>query len=343
MSGLSSRNTGRGSDIDPESLVHDDKTSSNDTSADKGWNMTVVLLVVGWYVCAIGCITSSKRVLLDCPNPCLLSLTQFAVSVGSVRLLQYFGAVPPSSGSGKSLDKDAKVLLGRLVVAVGLSYCAGFLLTNLSFSLVSANFAETIKAGEPISSVLLGYVVMHQAYSPFSYGCLVLICLGVGLSCVGVDEFSAWGFLCAVASNFCFSYRAVLAKQLSVLFPGEVDELTLFSRIAVTGCAVMLPLTLLLEGKSIWALLIAAQERGVSAGSLLPLLLFNGAAYCAYNLLSFFVLNRTDIIVHAVLNVFRRMVIIVLTAYFFHVRVSSLNAAGVALALCGVLLFSLRR
>ena len=43
----------------------------------------------------------------------------------------------------------------------------------------------------------------------------------------------------------------MLAKQLSVLFPGEVDELALFSRIAFTGCAVMLPLTLLLEGKSV--------------------------------------------------------------------------------------------
>mmetsp|Transcript_5357 Transcript_5357/g.8836 ORF Transcript_5357/g.8836 Transcript_5357/m.8836 type:complete len:187 (+) Transcript_5357:1-561(+) len=186
---------------------------------------------------------------------------------------------------------------------------------------------------------------MHQTYSPFSYSCLVLICLGVGLSCVGVDGFSAWGFLCAVASNFCFSYRAVLAKKLSVLFPGEVDELTLFSRIAVTGCAVMLPLTLLLEGKSVWALLTASSDTALhlSTGALLSLLLFNGAAYCAYNLLSFFVLYRTDIIMHAILNVCRRMVIIVFTAYFFRVRVSSLNAAGIALALCGVLLFSLKR
>jgi drug/metabolite transporter (DMT)-like permease len=160
----------------------------------------LLLLVAGWYLCAIACITSSKRSLQACPFPCLLSLAQFSVSCGALWVLRLSGlaaVVQQSAATGRSLDKEEKVLLGRLVVAVGLSYCAGFLFTNLSFSLISANFAETIKSGEPITSVLLGYIVLKQSYTPFSYGCLTLICFGVGLSCVGVDEFSIWGFLAA--------------------------------------------------------------------------------------------------------------------------------------------------
>lgn len=154
-----------------------------------------------------------------------------------------------------------------------------------------------------------------------------------------------------MASNFCFSYRAVLAKQLYVLFPAHMDELTLFARIASTGCLLLLPLTLLWEGKGIHAFLLSGgtesgsrdSEEGLSVSSLLLLLIGNGAAYYLYNVLSFFVLNRTNILVHAVLNVCRRMAIIVFTALYFSVHVSGLNAAGVVLALCGVLLFSLKR
>jgi drug/metabolite transporter (DMT)-like permease len=81
----------------------------------------------------------------------------------------------------------------------------------------------------------------------------------------------------------------------------------------------------------------------MSGGMLLLLLIFNGITYCAYNVLSFFVLYRTDLIIHAILNVCRRMTIIVFTACFFQVHVTPLNALGVALALCGVLLFSMKK
>ena len=236
MSGLSSRNTGAGRDWDrdsnsrdPESQAHADFSlsspsfspsslsspsfsSSSSLSCSSGPGQAcrerdsragggvLLLLVAGWYLCAIACITSSKRSLQACPFPCLLSLAQFSVSCGALWVLRLSGlaaVVQQSAATGRSLDKEEKVLLGRLVVAVGLSYCAGFLFTNLSFSLISANFAETIKSGEPITSVLLGYIVLKQSYAPFSYGCLTLICFGVGLSCVGVDEFSIWGFLAA--------------------------------------------------------------------------------------------------------------------------------------------------
>lgn len=155
--------------------------------------------------------------------------------------------------------------------------------------------------------------------------------------------FSVICFVCPVISNFCFSYRAVLAKQLSVQFPGEVDELTLFYHISTTGCALMLPLTIIMEGRGIFSLLTRHADSEMSGGMLLLLLIFNGITYCAYNVLSFFVLYRTDLIIHAILNVCRRMTIIVFTACFFQVHVTPLNALGVALALCGVLLFSMKK
>lgn len=360
MSRLSSRVVGRSvEEIDPESLnAFIPPLAAPDTVADRGSRgsgsggggsarTVVALLVAGWYCAAIACITSSKQILLDFPFPLLLCLSQFAVSAGLTFLLRLSGTIKQPKKVEHVQDLPSQALLHRLVTTTSLSYCAGFICTNISFSLVSANFAETVKAGEPISSVLLGYLVLQQSYSVFSCGCLVVICLGVALSCVGTDHFSAWGFFFAVASNFCFSYRAVLAKKLYMMFPDEIDEVTLFSRIACTGCMVLLPLTLFWEATSIYAFLLfpppsSSTEQGFSGGGgrLLLLLLFNGATYCSYNVLSFFVLKRTDVIVHAILNVCRRMTIIVFTAGFFAVHISGLNAAGVGLALCGVLLFA---
>ena len=265
--GLSSRSVGRNNtsveictpetttnDVaDPESqcLLHSPANDSSDTSASTSGSSSsdssssrgeVCLLVVGWYVAAIACITSSKRVLLAVPFPLLLCLAQFAVSACLGRLLHLLSRAsarasgerrlqlgkqqrPPlgeeegtgegvgkhshthsssSSGShGQSatgrecLSESEQLQLDRMVRTIALSYCLGFVCTNISFSLVSANFAETIKAGEPLSSALLGYAVLHQAYSLYSYGCLLVICLGVSLSCVGTDDFSTWGFLFA--------------------------------------------------------------------------------------------------------------------------------------------------
>lgn len=181
-------------------------------SASGGTLREVALLTVGWYVAAIACITSSKRVLLAVPFPLLLCLAQFAMSASLGGMLHLSGFSKyvhkhnkhKHKGEGeegvvecRSLSKSEQGQLDGVVKAIALSYCLGFVCTNMSFSLVSANFAETIKAGEPLSSVLLGYVVLRQAYSASSYGCLLVVCLGVSLSCVGTDDFSTWGFLFA--------------------------------------------------------------------------------------------------------------------------------------------------
>lgn len=298
----------------------------------------VALLVVGWYSTAIGCITTSKKTLLFFPYPFLLSFTQFLVSLVVSWLRSY---VLSREQAQRYPQTEKKSTLRRLATAIGVAYTAGFIFTNISFGLVSANFAETVKAGEPISSVVLGTLVLGQSYSLRSCVYVSIICFGVGLSCVGDDAFNIFGFLFAAASNFCFSYRAVLAKKLHNMFPGEIDEFTLFQYIATIGCMATLPLTVIFEWGDIYSNWILS-DAFMSQSFYLPFLLFiNGSAYCAYNVLSFYVLYRTDVIVHAVFNVCRRMVIIMFTAHYFAVHIGLTNAVGIGIALLGVLMFSL--
>eukprot|EP01035_Chromulina_nebulosa_P019973 gene19973-25942_t len=56
-----------------------------------------------------------------------------------------------SYGNIKSLQSS----YSYLVYQIATSYTFGFIFTNIAFSLVNASFAETVKAGEPLSTVLL--------------------------------------------------------------------------------------------------------------------------------------------------------------------------------------------
>ena len=73
---------------------------------------------------------------------------------------------------------------------------------------------------------------------------------------------------------------------------------------------------------------------------ILLLLVLNGCAYSCYNVTSFLVLARTNLITHAVFNCFRRVFIILFTCYYFQVKLSPLNITGVAIAVMGVLFFA---
>lgn len=173
-----------------------------------------------------------------------------------------------------------------------------------------------------------------------TYSTLLPICAGVGISCIDKATFQLGCFLFAAASNVCFSGRAVISKKMFSTFPGAIDELLLFAYISRIGLVILLPCAWYMEWDLIWALKIEPTQW---LGEYFLLLVLNGVAYTAYNLLSFMVLSRTDLVTHAVLNVFRRVAIISFTTWFFSTRLSGLNVVGVVVAVIGVLLFALSK
>ncbi len=221
---------------------------------------------------------------------------------------------------------------------------------------VSASFAETIKSAEPISTVLIGLLFFNDAIPLRTYLTLVPICAGVGLSCFQNQEFSLPGFLLAAASNICFSSRAVLAKKLSISHADTIDEINLFADISQFGLMFLVPFAVLLEGSRLWEFISdfsqAPDKTPVnstqfqqedantpSVGYLCVLLLLNGTMFACYNLTSYLVLKHVDLMTHSVLNVFRRVFIILVTSFYFAVYLSPFNMLGIAIAVVGVFLF----
>jgi hypothetical protein len=166
--------------------------------------------------------------------------------------------------------------------------------------------------------------------------------IGVGVACIDGTSFSLMGFLCAGISNLCFSSRAVISKRLFAIPSTNIslDELQLFFYISVIGSCVLFPLAIFSESSSFFSIL---KQNYFNQSQLLLLLLMNGITYSIYNFVSFLVLSRTKLITHAVLNVFRRVVIILFTSWFFRIPFSLLNGSGIILAVFGVLMFALSK
>jgi len=308
--------------------------------------VVVPSMVFVWYFFAVMAITTSKQIMLDVQLPNMLCTAQFFFALIATKLTSELMSpnVDSSSSASSSLHKSVPHHLlpnfNSLLTQIAISYTLGFVFTNMAFSVVTASFAETVKSAEPISSVILGYIILNEVVTAPTYATLVPIVVGVSISCVHDDSFDFMGFLYAAISNICFSGRAVLAKKLLKQFPGAIDEVGMFHRISLVGLVVLVPLTILTEGREIYALCTGDSTMVSTYIELLSLLFINGCAYACYNLMSFLVLSRTNLVTHAVLNCFRRVFIIVFTSLYFKVEISQFNMMGVAMAVLGVCLFA---
>ena len=297
------------------------------------------LLVVLWYGSSCLAITTSKLCMERARVPFVLCACQFGAATLLTKALLVLEdrRKPAAAGGGRAVGAVARVAA---------SYTVGFALTNTAFSLASAPFVETVKALEPVSTAALARLRLGDRESIATYATLAPIVAGValatggGVADAGPDRSLALAVV--LACNVCFSLRAVFAKELRRDAPAAraaASGVALFHDVSRLG----LPPLVLLAAAAERDALAAALAPAARPGLLLARLAVNGVAYAAYNLASFLVLARVATTTHAVLNVFRRVAVIAVTAAVFRVPVSPLNAAGVALAVAGVVAFAASR
>ena len=288
------------------------------------------VLIVLWYGSASLAVVTSKLSLMWLRAPALLSLNQSVTAAALSWALGRADGVPSPSLQGQAL---------RMALGVGSVYTAGFLLTNVSLMAGNASFTETVKASEPVASVVLAAVMLSEFPTLGTLFSIGVLMAGTAMSCVGEGTaFSALGLVTALAANVCFALRSVLVKKLKAIkarTPDEdVDPVQLFLMVSCVGIAV---------NATAYAL---ADEPGVlSVGRVeehpwaVRCMLLNGLCYAVYNLCSFMVLQRMSVVRHAVFNVFRRVWIIAATMLCFRVQLSATGFLGAALSFAGFFMY----
>jgi solute carrier family 35, member E1 len=133
------------------------------------------------------------------------TITAFQFLVGSVIGLGWFVA------SGTKIDTSKDTL--KAVLPLAAVHAVANLLTNVSLGRVAVSFTHTIKAMEPVFSVVMSSMFLGAPVDLWVLASLVPIIGGVAGASLSEVTFNWPGFLSAMGSNLTFQSRNVFSKK----------------------------------------------------------------------------------------------------------------------------------
>ena len=310
----------------------------------------LAVFVMLWFAGSAVSNTSAKVILTRMPLPLYLCCVQFAVAclLGAL----YYAVRPQLRRKPESYD--AHIALRNLALA----YTIGFVFVNAGFVAVNVSLAETLRSAEPVFSVAFAKLWLRdqasEKISNVTLFSLVPIVLGGAFASGGDATFSLSGFIFTGISNASFAMRSIVAKQLKLVFR-EGDGTNVFFSISLLGLRWLLILTGLVELSLIVMAPVEIQNKYCAIrvlqtvsqeelwSSLVPLIIINALTYNLYNLMSFLVLELVSVVSHAVANSMRRVVTIAVSIWVMKNTINFVNAAGMCLAVAGLVIYSLSR
>jgi len=293
-----------------------------------------------WYFFNVQYNIQNKMLLNAFKAPWAVSWMQLAAGIPIAMLMWATGFVKAPKVSSDDLLKLAPV---------GAAFAAGQVCTVASLGAVAVSFTHVVKALEPAVNAIASAFILGQVFHPMVYASLLPVFAGVALASSSELSFTMFGFLTAMASNFFFVTRNVLATKFGdVGDMGEDKTERKTNQLAVltaVAAAVLLPIALVLPGglMSVPAAWKVAIAKGVPASKLAYMLVASGFYFFMYQLSSFWVLSCVPPITHSVLNTLKRVVIIIVSIVVFRTPVTTQSALGTATAIGGVLLYSLTK
>jgi len=300
----------------------------------KNWKITAS--VCGWFFLNAVFAIYNKKTLNCFPYPWILSWIQIATGAAMMIGLWAIRVFP-----APKLDmKVCKALVptATLHLIAHVSACA-------SYNFSSVSFMQVVKAAEPVCSVIILTAFYGGRFSPLVWCTLIPIVVGVAGGSILEVNFSFIAFVMAMISNVACALRGVTSKEAQKDL--GLEGINLYAAIAIVATVLLLPPTLLVEGKY---LVTAFQEAGpamvklgygATAAAFLPFLLTGSVFYHLYNQTSYQALAEMNPLSHSVANTVKRVVIILASLAIFKNPITPLGAASAAVAIGGTFLYSL--
>lgn len=298
----------------------------------------LVLLAVyfaAWYALNVGYNIANKQVLNVFPL--------YATVAAAQLLAAWIWLLPQWAVGIRSVPKPSPSNMAALQ-KISLLHGFGYLVTVLSLSLCSVSFVHVVKAAEPVFAAVLSALFAGAVLALPVYLSLIPVCAGVALASAGELSFT-WGcFGAAMLSNLLFASRAVFSKMaMDGSDRGEnMDPANTYAVVTMLATLLCVPTALLLEGatvKGAWAAAIATP--GMTEAKLAATLALSGWFHYTNNEFAYKVLGLVSPVAQAVGNTAKRVVILVASSLAFATPMTPLGVAGSAIALAGVLGYSL--
>ncbi len=216
----------------------------------------------------------------------------------------------------------------RTLVIAGVGNAVGNLATNASYAAVSSVMTQAIKSFEPIFTFTL-FIFVNQSFRSFTLQILasiILMSVGVCMFVVGDTSFNLWGVIAALCANMGFPVRDVYLKRLSDTWESPLQKYGVMSLCSVVP---LLPLVIV--------------KLLVTHGTLnfgLQGALVSSTFHFVYNTASITVLKSVDPVTHAILNLCKRVFVILANVIYFSSYLSLVMAVGLILLIIGLYLYS---
>lgn len=321
----------------PSSPVPDSREEKKKSSLQQ--TLKVGSYIFLWYAFNIVYNISNKRVLNWFPMPWFVSWVQLLIGVMYVFPQWMLGIRKKPVVPNSAL---------KTLLPISIGHTVGHVSTVVSLGAVAVSFTHVVKAMEPFVNVV-GSAIFLKSFFPFPvYASLLPVVAGVIFASVSEVSFTWLGFCSAMTSNFAFTARNIFSK-LSMNQPkGEnMNAPNLFAVLSIMSTVLLFPFAMIMDNpvklKNAFLAATTGATAVVSAPTLIGYILISGLFFYLYQEVAFKALDSVHPITHAVANTVKRVVVIITSIIVFRNTITANTAIGSAVALLGVLLYSITK
>ena len=202
----------------------------------------------------------------------------------------------------------------------------------LASAMVSVPFHQTVRALTPVFTITIYRVVFLSVYRTLTYVTVVPIILGVMLTSYGDFTHTTTGFLLTLLGTILAAIKTVTTNRLQTagLHLNALELLYRMSIFAFGQSLVMAYLTNEVHDFGKFSL-----TPGTMTAVSIVILLVNGSIAFGLNVISFEANKKAGALTMTIAANVKQVLTVVLAVIIWHIRLSTLNAAGIILALVG--------
>lgn len=266
-----------------------------------------------------------------------------------VQALGSHRTLPQQPGLFQVLWKCSKSAQWRqMMFFIGFLNFLGVCSTNLSFCLGSVSMTHLIKASEPVITSIYSYIISSEpvASSRRLTG-ILLITVGVSFASYNNNKIGEmYGIVAALMSSLLFPLRNVLIKKMSskqVKEDAALSGIQLFYVISMVSSIVGTMVIVSLNATPSIRLPWINHVETVFTSSMRNVAYFDTVmatvTFLLYNTFSMIVLQQCSVSTHAIFNILKRGVVILISAALFDDNFDHHLLGGTGLVLLGLWLY----
>ncbi|KAK4137579.1 TPT-domain-containing protein [Trichocladium antarcticum] len=221
----------------------------------------------------------------------------------------------------------------RAIVPIGLVYSASLVCSNMVYLYLSVAFIQMLKAAAPVAVLLTAWAWGVEEPSLRRFLNVTFIVAGVGLASFGAVDFSWVGFTFQVGG---IVFEAMRLIMIQVLLSGDSQKMD--------------PLVSLYYYAPVCAVMNVVIAIGTEANRFDPadlakagygLLLLNAMVAFMLNVSSVFLIGKTSGLVMTLTGILKNILLVIISVLIWHTSISWLQCLGYAIALGGLVYYSL--